>query len=76
MNIKLHTPKSLKTGSGMSTLKQLLMSIVATSISIILTFGTAYFVDKNKKLLCLHRLTPRPLATAFKTGVKMLPLGV
>ena len=49
MNIKLHTPKSLKTGSGMSTLKQLLMSIVATSISIILTFGTAYFVDKNKK---------------------------
>jgi hypothetical protein len=25
------------------------MSIVATSISIILTFGTAYFVDKNKK---------------------------
>lgn len=43
MNIKLHTPKSLKSGSGMATLKQFLMSIVATSISIILTFGTAYF---------------------------------
>lgn len=25
------------------------MSVVATTISIILTFGTAYFVDKNKK---------------------------
>lgn len=49
MNIKLHTPKSLKMGSGMGTLKQLLMSIVATSISIALTFGTAYVVDTNKK---------------------------
>ena len=49
MNIKLHTPKSLKMGSGLATLKQFIMSIVATSISIILTFGTAYFVDKRKK---------------------------
>ena len=49
MNIKLHTPKSLKSGSGLANLKQFLMSIVATTISIILTFGTAYFVDKNKK---------------------------
>ena len=49
MNIKIHTPKSLKMGSGMANLKQFIMSIVATSISIILTFGTAYFIDKNKK---------------------------
>ena len=49
MNIKLHTPKSLKSGSGLANLKQFLMSVVATTISIILTFGTAYFVDKNKK---------------------------
>lgn len=49
MNVKLHTPKSLAAGSGMSSFKQFLMSIVATSISILLTFGTAYFVDKNKK---------------------------
>ena len=41
MNIKLHTPKSLKTGSGMASMKQFLLSIVATSISIALTFGTA-----------------------------------
>ncbi len=49
MNIKLHTPKTLKSGSGMSTAKQLLLSIVATSISIALTFGTAAIVDSNKK---------------------------
>jgi hypothetical protein len=49
MNIKLHTPKSLKMGSGLANFKQFIMSIVATSISIVLTFGTAYFVDKNKK---------------------------
>lgn len=49
MNIKLHTPKSLKTGSGMATMKQLLLSIVATSISIALTFGTAAIIDANKK---------------------------
>ena len=49
MNIKLHTPKSLKTGSGMASMKQFLLSIVATSISIALTFGTAAFLD-NKKI--------------------------
>jgi len=49
MNIKLHTPKSLKAGSGMATIKQFLLSIVATSISIALTFGTAAILDNNKK---------------------------
>ena len=49
MNIKLHTPKSLKTGSGMASTKQFLLSIVATSISIALTFGTAAFLDNKKK---------------------------
>lgn len=49
MNIKLHTPKSLKSGSGMSTMKQLLLSLVATTISIALTFGTAALVDSHKK---------------------------
>ena len=49
MNIKLHTPKSLKMGSGMGSLKQFLLSIVATSISIALTFGTAAILDNNKK---------------------------
>ena len=49
MNIKLHTPKSLKAGSGMASMKQFLLSIVATSISIALTFGTAAILDHNKK---------------------------
>lgn len=49
MNIKLHTPQSLKTGSGMATVKQFLMSLLATSISIILTFGTAALIDNHKK---------------------------
>ena len=49
MNIKLHTPKSLKMGSGMASMKQLMLSIIATTISIALTFGTAAFLDKKKK---------------------------
>ena len=49
MNIKLHTPKSLKMGSGMASMKQLLLSIIATTISIALTFGTAAFLDSKKK---------------------------
>ena len=49
MIIKLHTPKSLSSGSGMSSLKQFLLSLVATSISIALTFGTAGVLDHNKK---------------------------
>ena len=49
MNVKLHTPKSMKAGSGISTFKQLLLSFVATSISIALTFGTAAFLDKKKE---------------------------
>ena len=49
MNIKLHTPKSLKTGSGMSSMKQFLLSLLATTVSIALTFGTAAIIDYNKK---------------------------
>lgn len=49
MNIKLHTPLSLKNGSGIATLKQLLLSVVATTISIILTFGTAGWLESRKK---------------------------
>lgn len=49
MNIKLHTPKSLKTGSGMASMKQFLLSLLATTISIALTFGTAAIIDYNKK---------------------------
>lgn len=49
MNIKLHTPKSLKAGSGMSSWRQFLLSLLATTVSIALTFGTAAIIDHNKK---------------------------
>ena len=49
MNIKLHTPKSLKSGSGMSSMRQFMLSLLATTVSIILTFGTAAVLDNNKK---------------------------
>jgi hypothetical protein len=49
MNIKLYTPKFLKSGSGMASMKQLFLSLIATTISIILTFGTAALIDYNKK---------------------------
>lgn len=49
MNIKLHTPKSLKKGSGMTSLKQFVLSLFATTVSIALTFGTAAIIDYHKK---------------------------
>ena len=49
MNIKLHTPKSLKMGSGMASMKQFLLSLFATSVSIALTFGTAAIIDYKTK---------------------------
>ena len=49
MNVKLHTPKTLKAGSGLSSAKQFLLSLIATTISIILTFGTAAVIDHHKK---------------------------
>ena len=49
MNIKLHTPKSLKMGSGMASMNQFLLSLFATSVSIALTFGTAAIIDYKAK---------------------------
>lgn len=49
MNVKLHTPKTLKAGSGMSSAKQFLLSLIATTVSIVLTFGTAAIIDNHKK---------------------------
>lgn len=49
INVKLHTPKTLKAGSGMSSAKQFMLSIIATTVSIVLTFGTAAIIDNHKK---------------------------
>ena len=49
MNIKQNTPKNLNNSSEMSSMKQFLLSLFATSISIALTFGVAAIIDYNKK---------------------------
>ena len=49
MNVKLHTPKTLRAGSGLSSVKQFFLSLLATTISIVLTFGTAAVLDHYKK---------------------------
>ena len=49
MNVKVHTPESLKKGSGMASLKQFLLSLLATTVSIALTFGTSGIINYNKK---------------------------
>ena len=49
MNVKVHTPESLKKGSGMSSWKQFLMSLLATTVSIALTFGTSGIINYKKK---------------------------
>lgn len=48
MNVKFHTPKTLKAGSGLSSAKQFLLSLIATTVSIVLTFGTAAVIDHHK----------------------------
>ncbi len=49
MNIKLHTPKSLANGSGLATVKQFLLSLVATTISIVVTPSTAISSTSTRK---------------------------
>ena len=49
MNTKTQTPKNPMIGSGISSTKQFLLSLLATTVSIALTFGTAAIIDHNKK---------------------------
>lgn len=49
MNVKFKMPKFGRTLSGRSMLKELLLTVLATTISIILTFGTAAWLDKRKQ---------------------------
>ena len=56
MNIKLHIPKSLKKIAKEASMKHFLLSLVATTVSIILTFGTASFVDNRKKAAAKHEM--------------------
>lgn len=47
MKIPLKLPKV--TNSGSSNMQQFLLMLLATTISIVLTFGTSAFLDKRKK---------------------------
>ena len=49
MNIKLHIPQNLKAGKEMIMTKQFLLSLIATTISILLTFGTSGIIEYKKK---------------------------
>lgn len=49
MNIRFKMPKFGRTLTKRTFLKELLLTIIATTISIILTFGTAHLIEKNQK---------------------------
>lgn len=49
MNIKFRMPRFGNKLKGQSMLKEMTMTIIATTISIILTFGSASIVEKNQK---------------------------
>lgn len=42
-------PKMVKPVKGQSMMQQFLLALIATTISIVLTFGTAAIIDKNQK---------------------------
>lgn len=49
MNVKFRMPKFGQMQSGKNMLKELLMTTLGTTISIVLTFGTAAWVDQRQK---------------------------
>lgn len=49
MNVKVKMPKFGKPGKGNSWSKELLMSVIGTTISIVLTFGTAYLIEQHQR---------------------------
>ena len=67
MNVKLHTPSTLKAGSGMKSFKQFLLSLLATTVSIVLTFGTAAIIDYHKKKEAKKEMTLTILSDFDKT---------
>ena len=49
MNDKPKTQKTPKSDGGSSSMKQFMLSLLATTISIALTFGTSAIIENNKK---------------------------
>ena len=59
MNVKVRMPKfgiSKKPNGQRGWVKELLLTILATSISIVLTFGTAYLIERHQKLASRHQM--------------------
>ena len=49
MNIKFRMPKLNHNLKKSSMMKELLMTFIATTLSIVLTFGTAHYLDQKAK---------------------------
>lgn len=49
MNVKFKMPKFGRKLTGGSMMKELLLTILGTSISIVLTFGTAQYLEDQQK---------------------------
>lgn len=49
MNVKLEVPKVGKSIKGNTMLRKMAMTIVATTVSIVLTFGTGMWIDNRKE---------------------------
>lgn len=47
--MKVKMPNFRKPKNGSSVTKELLMSVIGTTISIVLTFGTAYLIDNHQR---------------------------
>ena len=57
MNVKVRRPKlGKKPNVKRNWVKELLLTILATSISIVLTFGTAYLIERHQKLAARHQM--------------------
>ena len=59
MNVKVRMPKfgiSKKPNGQRGWVKELLLTILATSISIVLTFGTAYLIERHQKLAARRQM--------------------
>ena len=67
MNVKLHTPSTLKAGSGMTSAKQFFLSLLATTVSIVLTFGTAAIIDNHKKKAAKKEMVMMVISDMDKT---------
>ena len=57
----------------MSSLKQFMLSLVATTISIVLTFGTAAVIDHKKKEAEKHGMVSTPAERAGTASMSSNP---